>query len=131
MLTISGRISTFGGKDSGMAHTENLSLYWQHWQCDERPDLFHPRSKDLTEGTSHRLKEDAFYCAFRFDPMDKEKLRNEKIKITNPFYNKSCLCDLTDWGPAEWTGRVMDVSPGVAEYLALETDQEAVLEVDI
>lgn len=128
-MRLIGRISFFGGKDSGMTHEENLSLYWEHSQCDKRPSLFHPRSSDLTEGTSHRLREDAFYIAVRFDVKQKEWLRDRQWMLTNPVNGKECICHLVDWGPAEWTGRVVDASPKVKDWLELETDDEVEAEL--
>lgn len=128
-MKLKGKISFFGGKDSGMSHEEDLSLYWKHSQCDERPDLFHPRSNDETEGTSHRLREDAFYIAVRFDVKKKEELRNSKWKITNPINGSSCECALVDWGPADWTKRVVDASPAVKDWLEVETDDEVEVEL--
>lgn len=128
-MRLIGRISFFGGKDSGMTHEENLSLYWEHYQCDKRPSLFHPRSSDLTEGTSHRLRENAYYIAVRFDVKNKEELRNSQWMLTNPVNEKECICSLVDWGPAEWTQRVVDVSPEVGRVLELETDDEVVVEL--
>lgn len=128
-MKLKGKISFFGGKDSGMSHGENLSLYWEHSQCDKRPSLFHPRSSDLTEGTSHRLKENAYYIAVRFDVNKKENLRNSQWMLTNPVNGKECICSLVDWGPAEWTGRVCDASPEVGRVLELETDDEVEVEL--
>lgn len=128
-LKITGKISFFGGIDSGMTHEENLSLYWLHSQCDDRPDLFNPRSCDLTEGTSHRLKEDALYIAIRFPVERKEELRSSQWKLTNPVNGKSCICSLTDWGPNELTKRVVDASPEVGRLLEVETDDEVCVEL--
>lgn len=128
-MKLKGKISFFGGKDSGMSHEEDLSLYWKHSQCDERPDLFYPRSNDETEGTSHRLKEDSLYIAVRFPVAQKEELRNSKWKITNPLNDKSCVCALVDWGPADWTKRVCDASPEVGILLDVETDDEVEVEL--
>lgn len=129
MPTLIGKCSQFGGKDVGMAHTENLSLYWSHSQCNERPDLFHPRSEDLTEGTSHRLREDAFYCAIRFDSTQKEALRNQKIKVINPITGEHVMCILADWGPNENTGRVIDLSHGAMQAIDVGTDDEVMVEL--
>jgi len=131
MPKIIGTCSQFGGKDSGMAHTENLSLYWSHSQCDERRDLFYPRSEDLTEGTCHRLIEEVLYCAIRFDPKDKEKLRNTPIKVTNPLNEKFVKCILADWGPNENTGRSVDLSKGAMEALGVKTNDLVWAEFEI
>jgi hypothetical protein len=37
---------------------------------------------------------------------------------------RSALAFPADWGPAEHTGRVADLSPGLCEVLDLETDDE-------
>ncbi len=129
-INLKGKMSTFGGEDSGMAHTENLSLYWAHHQCDNKPNLFKPRDADLTQGTSHRLKESALYCAIRFNPEDKEQLRDEEFKISNPKTGKYVMCALVDYGPHERTGRVVDISPGAAEAIGVETDDEVIVELE-
>lgn len=125
----SGRISFFGGIDSGMSFKEDLSLYWKHSQCDKRPDLFNPRSSNPDEGTSHRLKECAFYIAVRFPVKQKEKLRDSIWKVTNPVNGKYCLCSLVDWGPALWTKRIADLSWEVGKVLGVKTNDKVEVEL--
>ena len=121
-----GKISTFGGaNDAGMTHTEGLSLY-EHHEADLRPDLFFPRSSDPTEGTSKRLRPDALYFAYRFkhEVFFRKDVQQTPFILRNPKNGKMVCVSLVDWGPAEWTGRMFDLSPKAAELLGVETDEE-------
>lgn len=121
MIKLKGRCSSFGGaNDLGMKDDEHLAFYWLHSQCDERPDLFYP--KGVEEGTSKRLRPDAFYCAIRFPVEQKKDYFGSHFKIINPATLLSVIAELVDWGPHERTGRVVDLSPGIMEALDIDTD---------
>lgn len=121
---MTGKMSIFGGgKDGGMAHDEGLAL-WEHDEADKRPDLFLPRSKDLTEGSSKRLRPDALYFAYRFANVTRDKLQQTVWRLTNLKNGKSVMVSLADWGPNEKTGRTFDISPRAAEFLGVQTDDE-------
>jgi hypothetical protein len=124
---MTGLISTFGGPyDKGMKPDENLSLYSEneHAVCDRWPDLFLPRSLDLTQGTSKRLRPDALYFAYRFgNQLSRDQMRRIPWILTNPVNRKCVLVRLVDWGPHVNTGRVFDISPRAAELLEVETDE--------
>lgn len=127
MNILRGKISEFGGAaDSGMTPTEGLACY-EHHEADERLDLFYHRSYNQAVGTSKRLKPEALYFAYRFplDPRpDRKTLQNTQFLFRNPANGRFCVAWLVDWGPHERTGRVFDVSPGVAAALGIQTDEE-------
>lgn len=128
-MKISGKISFFGGPlDSGMKPTEGLA-YYEHHEADLRPDLFSPRSSDPLEGTSKRLRNThACYLALRMVG-DREKLKNSLWKVTNPKTGQFLVASLTDWGPHESTGRVVDASDAIGRLLRIETDDEVMVEL--
>lgn len=122
-----GKISVFGGpSDTGMTLTEGLSIF-EHHEADLRPDLFTPRSSDLSIGTSKRLNPKAYYFAYRF-PLNPRPsraiLQATQWLFRNPSNGRCCICWLADFGPHEDTGRKFDLSPGAANALLAETDQE-------
>ncbi len=128
---MTGQISTFGGPfDTGMKDTENLSLYNEneHAVCDRWPDLFLPRSIDLSQGTSKRLRPDALYFAYRFDHrLSRDQYRRIPWILTNPVNNKYVMVRLVDWGPnptrMDTKHRTFDISPRAAELLEVKTDE--------
>lgn len=126
-MVLKGKCSEFGGpSDEGMSITEGLSIY-EHHEADNRLDLFYHRGNNPNIGTSKRLRPESLYFAYRFplDPRpDRKTLQNTQFIFRNPANGHCCVAWLCDWGPAEWTKRVFDVSPGVAVSLGIQTDQE-------
>ncbi len=122
-----GKISTFGGPyDSGMRRNEPLSLYNEneHAICDRWPDLFLPRSLDLTQGTSKRLRPDGLYFAYKFgNQLSRDQLRRIPWILMNPVNKKCVMVRLVDYGPHESTGRTFDISPKAGELLEVKTDE--------
>lgn len=121
---MTGKCSIFGGpNDDGMKKTEGLSLY-EHHEADLRKDLFFPRDADQTIGTSKRLRPQTFYIAFRYSP--KERTRKEwqesRWMVRNDSNGRFGIAALVDFGPATWTDRVIDLSPGLAQKLEIKTD---------
>ncbi len=101
----SGRISYFGGSE------ESQSL-------------------GLTMERSDDPRIDRYYCAMRWDytnlPMTeklaaKSWLSKQRILVTHP-NGKKVVVRPADWGPAEWTGRVLDVSYEAMRALSAKTD---------
>lgn len=120
---LTGKCSTFGNPtDSGMARDEGLALY-EHEEADQRPDLFVPRNVlQPSDGTSQRLRPDALYCATRFEKARRATLQLTPWVVVNSRTRKMAVVSLIDWGPAERTGRIIDLSPRCAELLGLSTD---------
>lgn len=126
-MILKGKVSTFGGAgDTGMTLTEGLSIF-EHHEADQRLDLFYHRGVNPNVGTSKRLKPDSYYFAYRFplDPRpDRKVLQATQFLFRNPENGRMVVAWLADWGPHERTGRVFDISPGVANALSVQTDQE-------
>lgn len=127
-------MSTFGGPlDFGVSPTEGLALF-------ERPDLQNPLHRGLflaaqppgTTGLARRLNPDRFYIACRwiYSQTSREFLRNCVATVTNPQTNRSAEARPADWGPNISTGRVADLSPGLAAELGLETDDDCVVHIE-
>jgi len=129
-----GKMSTFGGPfDFGVSPTEGLALF-------ERPDLQNPAHRSLflaaqppgTTGLARRLNPDRFYIACRwiYNQTSREFLRNCVARVTNPQNNRSAEARPADWGPNTSTGRVADLSPGLAAQLGLETDDDCIVHIE-
>jgi len=124
---IRGRVSQFGpsldGKpDSGMTDGEGLALY-EHHEADLRPDLFKLGGRD--KGVCRRMRPDAKFFACRFPKgINRRELQSSVWRIEAN--GKSVLASLVDWGPAEWTGRDLDLSSAIMADLGLKTDDMAV-----
>ena len=53
--------------------------------------------------------------------------RNQRIAITNTRTNRTVIVVAGDWGPAQWTNRVVDVSAPVMNALAAKTDDQVTI----
>jgi hypothetical protein len=122
-MVVRGKCSCFGpsldGKpDSGMTDKEGLALY-EHKEANDRPDLFLSGNESL--GVCRRLRPDAHFIAMRFP---KGNIRRElQCSVWRVEANgKSVLASLVDWGPAEWTGRALDLSSAIMAELGIKTD---------
>ena len=49
-----------------------------------------------------------------------------KAKIIVRYGDVEIAVDPVDWGPARWTNRIIDLSPGAMEALGVKTDQHIV-----
>jgi len=134
IFTVTGKISTFGGpKDLGVSRTEGLALI-------EPPDLKNPWFSRLflpettAPGLARRLNPEFYYCAARWNYLftPRSLLRKSLCIIeTKPCAcypsGRTALARPVDWGPHLRTGRAMDLSPGLAKFLGLKTDDTATL----
>jgi hypothetical protein len=114
-----GKMSTFGGpKDTGVRPDEGLALY------PNGPDPFTPIGIFLpnSKGLARELDPRSFYCACRWDYKITPKMILRDSIVIIEANGKCCPAFPTDWGPHERTGREIDLSPGVASYLGLNTD---------
>jgi len=120
-----GKMSTFGGpSDTGMSATEGLALLTNADLNNPRyAGMFLPQQPSGKPGLSHRLNPDAYYIAMRWDYKNPSfsALRAGYVKVTNA-EGRSVKAFPADWGPNADTGRICDLSPGVAQALGLETD---------
>lgn len=128
MLKLVGAGSTFGGPndDPGAGNDrddwkeEGLSVI-----TEEDLKLSHVKSLFLEKvpkgmtGLARRLNPERFYVAARWD-----------YKVTPRTFLRDCLVTVTckrtgrranarpvDWGPAKWTGKAIDMSPGLMKFL--------------
>lgn len=126
LFHVEGKMSTFGGPlDFGMKPDEGLALF-------SKPDLEDPKYAYLflpapppgTSGLGRRLNPNKFYFACRWNYSDtpKEFLRRSLACVENPKNGRMVDARPVDWGPHERTGRVADLSPGLAAALGLNTD---------
>ncbi len=83
--------------------------------------------------TGERMRNpiDPWYCAMRFpykSGAEKNWWKGEdgkgrRLVVFFPKTNKSVVVRAADWGPAAWTGRVIDLSPTAMQALGASTDQ--------
>lgn len=126
-------MSTFGGPDdTGVAPDEGLALVTPAIQ-DRFSDVLLPEQPPGTTGLARRLDPATYYiaCRWNYTQTPASHLRSVRVKVTNPKNGKTLEARPVDWGPALWTGRVTDLSPGLAEDLNLVTDQECRVEIPL
>jgi len=124
-LTLTGKMSTFGGPaDTGVSEAEGLALI-EPSQLPQFSDYFLPQQPPGTTGLARRLNPDASYiaCRWDYDVTSKSYLRGIKVKVSNTVTGQSEMAQPIDKGPDVRTGRVADLSPGLARRLGLTTDQ--------
>jgi N-acetylmuramoyl-L-alanine amidase len=126
LFAAEGTCSTFGGPDdTGVSPSEGLAMWYKPEECPWLMLGFQPNG---TTGMARRLDPTVFYIAARFDysVTPKEMLRGPQMAlVTNKATGVSRLAHIADWGPhEEQTGRAADLSPGLAESLGVETDDE-------
>ena len=124
-IVFTGRMSTFGGpKDMGVAPHEGLALI-NPSEINKYPDLFLPEQPAGTSGLARRLNPDAHYvaCRWNYGRTPREKLKTTKVIVTNPITGAKIEAQPVTWGPDPATGRVADLSDGLAKELGLDTDQ--------
>jgi len=99
----------------------------------QRPELFLPTQPPGTTGLARRLNPDTMYIAMRwvYGTTSISWLRTHQVTVTNPKTGASVAAWPADWGPNVNTGRIADLSPGVARKLGLNTDDTVVVTVPI
>jgi len=121
-----GKMSTFGGPhDFGMAADEDLALFTKlDIQDPKYAYLFLPAPPPGTSGVGRRLNPDQYYfaCRWNYAETPKEFLRRALACAENPLNGRAVDARPVDWGPHSSTGRVADLSPGLAAALGLNTD---------
>ena len=129
---LEGKMSTFGGPDdTGVGPGEGLAI------ADGRfallRDYFLPRQPPNTSGLARRLNPKKYYiaCRWNYSETSKDYLASILVTVTNPKNGKSAQAKPVDWGPNASTGRVTDISPGLADFLALNTDDNCVVEIPL
>ena len=127
-----GKVSTFGGpKDKGVGASEGLALVDSN-NLHLVKDYFLPEQPPGTTGLARRLNPKTYYIACRWDykVTSRASLLNRLVEVTNPRTKKSAKAKPVDWGPNEKTNRVADISPGLADYLGVQTDDVVEVTLD-
>ena len=133
VFRVQGTMSTFGGPDdTGVSPSEGLALF-------EPEDLSVPRHRALflssqppgTSGLARRLNPDKFYLACRWDynVTSRAFLRSTVAFVQSVRTGRVEQARPVDWGPHPRTGRVADLSPGLAAALGLRTDNEVIVTI--
>ena len=126
LFRVEGKMSTFGGpKDTGMSADEGIALFTQaDVQNAKYSYLFLPTAPPGTTGLGRRLNPDKYYfaCRWNYDDTPKEFLKRALARVENPSNGRTVDARPVDWGPNIATGRVADLSPGLATALGLQTD---------
>ena len=131
-IVLQGKMSTFGGpKDFGVTASEGLALIEPN-QLQEFKDYFLPTQPPETSGLARRLNPQTFYIACRWDykqfsdkvSVAKNILLHSFVTVTNPENGKTTQAKPMDWGPNQNKDRIADLSPGLAKFLGLQTDDE-------
>jgi hypothetical protein len=126
LLRLRGKMSTFGGpSDRGVGPDEGLALVNEN-ELAEVSDYFLPEQPPGTTGLARRLNPAKPYIACRWDygATPRDSLRKGVVKVINVRTGKFAFAKPVDWGPNEKTGRIADLSPGLAQALELTTDDE-------
>jgi hypothetical protein len=132
-ITRHGTMSTFGGPhDLGVSPSEGLALYSAADIGAAPAGLFLAAQPPGTTGLARRLNEDAIYLACRWDysVTPRDFLRGITVKVSVDG-KPPVEAHPVDWGPNIATGRVADLSPGLAHALHLDTDDFCNLEIPL
>jgi len=122
-----GKCSFFGGPDdiAGMTDDEGLAFIYH---VQDAPHLFLPEGTPGTEGMglARQLNPYVPYVACRWDynVTSKEFLLEHMALVKSLKTGVAIKAFPADWGPNENTGRVADLSPGLMDYLGIQTDDE-------
>src|SRR5207302_1667956 len=84
-----------------------------------------------TTGLARRLNPAFNYIACRWDYSVTPQDFLRKSSVTVSANGKSVAASPADWGPNRATGRVTDLSPGLAHALGLNTDDECSLVIPL
>ena len=126
LFRVEGKMSTFGGpKDTGMSADEGLALFSPaDLQNPKYSYLFLPTPPPGTTGLGRRLNPEKYYfaCRWNYNDTPKEFLKRALARVDNPSNGRAADARPVDWGPNIATGRVADLSPGLAAALGLQTD---------
>ena len=126
LFRVEGKMSTFGGPtDTGMSASEGLALFTPADTQDPKYSyLFLPTPPPGITGLGRRLNPEKYYfaCRWNYNDTPREFLKRALARMENPA--NGCAADArpVDWGPNISTGRVADLSPGLAKALGLQTD---------
>lgn len=129
VIQLVGKMSTFGGpNDTGVKPDEGLAA-WDSAGSEEVQAAFDPQGVPLfldaqpsgTTGLARRLNPDSAYIAYRFNENLARSIVRKQVAILQA-NGRTIKALVADWGPNVRTGRVIDMSPGAAKFLGLQTD---------
>jgi hypothetical protein len=129
--TFRGRTATWGGpNDAGLTPDEGLALILPS-ELSRFSEYFLPAQPPGTTGLARRLNPDSYYMSARWDfsVTSKEFLKTNLVLVRNPKNGKSARALPVDWGPPARTGRAAEISPGLANYLDVITNEEIEFEI--
>ncbi len=133
IFRVQGAMSIFGGPhDTGMTPSEGLALFDPADLHDPRHrDLFLPSPSPGTSGLARRLNPQQHYLACRWDykVTSRSFLRDTVALVQSVRTGRVQEARPVDWGPNAHTGRVADLSPGLAAALELETDDHVIVTI--
>jgi len=133
-MTFVGKMSTFGGPDdTGVAPGEGLALVNSQADFELLREYFLAEQPPGTSGWARRLNPEANYIACRwvYSQTPRSYLLGTLVQVTNPANGETALAKPIDWGPNQNTGRVADLSPGLARSLGLDTNDECQVEITL
>jgi N-acetylmuramoyl-L-alanine amidase len=122
-----GKCSSFGGPEdiSGMTSDEGLAFIYT---VQDAPQLFLPEGTPGTEGMGLARKLNPYVpyvaCRWDYDVTPKTFLLEHMALVKSTRNGTFIKAFPADWGPNKNTGRVADLSPGLMDYLGIETDDE-------
>lgn len=122
-----GKMSTFGGPaDTGMTAQEGLALFNSEQDVKNHGlenFLLSPEEAGAP-GLGRRLNPTMPYVACRWwdAGLNRELVRNSWVWVQNSKTGKRMKAKPVDYGPAAWTNRIADLSPGLARDLGLATN---------
>jgi hypothetical protein len=126
-----GKMSVFGGpNDTGVSPSEGLALCEQA-EVDKFPGLFLPTQPPGTTGVARRLDPTKAYIAMRWDYKQTSRSYLQGITVKVAANGKTLDARPIDWGPAASTGRICDMSPGLATALGLKTDDTCTVTIPL
>jgi hypothetical protein len=123
-LVTQGSISTFGGpNDTGVGPDEGLALAGTDFLM-RQPKYFLATQPPGTTGLARRLNPSTPYIACRWDysRTPRRYLASTLVTVINVRTGVRVQAQPIDWGPHNSTGRVADLSPGLAAQLGVATD---------
>jgi hypothetical protein len=126
---IEGKMSTFGGPDDvGVGANEGLALV-EKSEMSLYPGFFLGEAEADAPGLARRLNPRKFYIACRW-PSDLSRSFLQLATVQVSAGGKSAEARAVDKGPSSSTGRVADLSPGLAKFLGLDTDNQCEVTID-
>lgn len=76
----------------------------------------------VTGGSTANPPLGPYYAAMRWQSRQYSQLKNNRLKAVLPRTGRAVVMYPGDWGPAQWTGRVLDISPAAMAALGGRTD---------